>query len=167
MTIGLQVSTCYERWLSLNYLCEKSLHIVILCPWKFSEIHTWEEKKRTNIHLKSKNFPYWLALYALSKNAGPSYEWIGAGFTNVNISGLKNGAVDLSSNNWAYKVLLPIFFIFSGKFIFKNSIRNYMIIWYNLTIFIYKVWDFFSCWYVLKLRWKCMLLLYSCICRLD
>jgi hypothetical protein len=50
-------------------------------------------------------------MYTL-KNAGPSYEWIGAGFTNVNISGLKNGAVDLSSNNWAYKVLPPTFFIF-------------------------------------------------------
>ncbi|CAO1942471.1 unnamed protein product [Urochloa humidicola] len=48
-----------------------------------------------------------LALLSMTvglQNAGPSYEWIGAGFTNVNISGLKNGAVDLSSNIWAYKI---------------------------------------------------------------
>ncbi|PWZ32291.1 Beta-galactosidase 3 [Zea mays] len=42
--------------------------------------------------------------YALYKNAGFAYEWIGAGFTNVNISGVRTGIIDLSSNNWAYKI---------------------------------------------------------------
>lgn len=27
----------------------------------------------------------------------------------MNISGVRNGTVDLSSNNWAYKVLSPVF----------------------------------------------------------
>jgi hypothetical protein len=50
-------------------------------------------------------------LYALYKSAGPYYEWVGAGLTTVNVSGIKNGTIDLSSNNWAYKVLSSIFFI--------------------------------------------------------
>ncbi|KAG8044138.1 hypothetical protein GUJ93_ZPchr0044g38095 [Zizania palustris] len=38
------------------------------------------------------------------QTAGPFYEWVGAGLTSVKISGMENGTVDLSSNNWAYKV---------------------------------------------------------------
>ncbi|KAK6923727.1 D-galactoside/L-rhamnose binding SUEL lectin domain, partial [Dillenia turbinata] len=37
-------------------------------------------------------------------NAGPYYEWIGAGPTSVKINGLKNGTVDLSSHIWTYKI---------------------------------------------------------------
>lgn len=67
-----------------------------------------------------------LTLYTLYKNAGFSYEWIGAGFTNVNISGVRNGIIDLSSNNWAYKVLSPIFFKFFRQIFILEFIRNYM-----------------------------------------
>lgn len=48
-----------------------------------------------------------LALLSMTvglQNAGFAYEWIGAGFTNVNISGVRTGIIDLSSNNWAYKI---------------------------------------------------------------
>lgn len=38
------------------------------------------------------------------KNAGPFYEWVGAGLTSVKINGLKNGAMNLSSNKWICKV---------------------------------------------------------------
>ncbi|PKA64758.1 Beta-galactosidase 3 [Apostasia shenzhenica] len=38
------------------------------------------------------------------QNAGPFYEWVGAGLTSVKISGLKNGTIDLSSNKWEYKI---------------------------------------------------------------
>ncbi|KAL6616473.1 hypothetical protein ACP70R_038743 [Stipagrostis hirtigluma subsp. patula] len=48
-----------------------------------------------------------LALLSMTvglQNAGPFYEWVGAGLTSVNISGLKNGTTDLSSTNWVYKI---------------------------------------------------------------
>ncbi|KAF8716504.1 hypothetical protein HU200_026289 [Digitaria exilis] len=48
-----------------------------------------------------------LALLSMTvglQNAGFAYEWVGAGLTNVNISGLKNGAINLSSNSWVYKI---------------------------------------------------------------
>jgi hypothetical protein len=54
---------------------------------------------------------YLIKTSALSKNAGAHYEWVGAGLTSVNISGIKNGTIDLSSNDWAYKVLSSRFFI--------------------------------------------------------
>ncbi|KAJ8477033.1 hypothetical protein OPV22_020760 [Ensete ventricosum] len=38
------------------------------------------------------------------QNAGPFYEWVGAGITSVKISGLRNGSLDLSKASWAYKV---------------------------------------------------------------
>ncbi|PIA47491.1 hypothetical protein AQUCO_01400261v1 [Aquilegia coerulea] len=38
------------------------------------------------------------------QNAGPFYEWVGAGLTSVKVKGLKNGTVDLSSNAWTYKI---------------------------------------------------------------
>ncbi|KAH0470471.1 hypothetical protein IEQ34_000194 [Dendrobium chrysotoxum] len=37
-------------------------------------------------------------------NAGPFYEWVGAGLTSVKIAGLDNGTIDLSSNTWKYKI---------------------------------------------------------------
>ncbi|KAK3162620.1 hypothetical protein QOZ80_1BG0091660 [Eleusine coracana subsp. coracana] len=48
-----------------------------------------------------------LALLSMTvglQNAGPFYEWAGAGLTHVNISGLKNGTIDLSSSKWVYKI---------------------------------------------------------------
>ncbi|CAN1802615.1 Beta-galactosidase 10 [Linum perenne] len=36
--------------------------------------------------------------------AGPRYEWIPAGLTYVKIQGLNNGTVDLSKNQWTYKI---------------------------------------------------------------
>jgi len=64
-----------------------------------------------------------LALLSMTvglQNAGFSYEWIGAGFTNVNISGVRNGTINLSSNNWAYKIGLE------GEYysLFKPDQRN-------------------------------------------
>nr|DAD24674.1 TPA_asm: hypothetical protein HUJ06_026138 [Nelumbo nucifera] len=38
------------------------------------------------------------------QNAGPFYEWVGAGLTRVVIEGFNNGTVDLSSNSWTYKI---------------------------------------------------------------
>uniref|UniRef100_A0A1D1Y0M8 Beta-galactosidase n=3 Tax=Anthurium amnicola TaxID=1678845 RepID=A0A1D1Y0M8_9ARAE len=38
------------------------------------------------------------------QNAGPFYEWVGAGPTTVKIYGLRNGTMDLSSNTWIYKI---------------------------------------------------------------
>lgn len=38
------------------------------------------------------------------KNAGPLYEWEGAGLTSVNISGTGNGTLSLSAYSWEYKV---------------------------------------------------------------
>lgn len=96
-------------WKNFAYCCSLCM---LLSPIDYSERYSWEKKEKHTPYL-SKRLPYWLGLYALSKNAGPDYEWIGAGLTNVNISGLKNGAINLSSNNWAYKVLSSILFKFS------------------------------------------------------
>ncbi|XP_020572692.1 beta-galactosidase 3 isoform X2 [Phalaenopsis equestris] len=38
------------------------------------------------------------------QNAGPFYEWVGAGLTSVKIAGLDNGTIDLSSNTWKHKI---------------------------------------------------------------
>ncbi|XP_021900324.1 beta-galactosidase 10 [Carica papaya] len=38
------------------------------------------------------------------QNAGPFYEWWGAGLTNVKIMGFNNGTLDLSSSSWSYKI---------------------------------------------------------------
>ncbi|KAM3352988.1 hypothetical protein ACQJBY_024266 [Aegilops geniculata] len=57
------------------------------------------------INLKAgKNEIALLSMTVGLKSAGPYYEWVGAGLTSVNISGIKNGTMDLSSNNWAYKI---------------------------------------------------------------
>ncbi|KAJ9671017.1 hypothetical protein PVL29_027139 [Vitis rotundifolia] len=37
-------------------------------------------------------------------NAGPFYEWVGAGLTSVKIKGLNNGIMDLSTYTWTYKI---------------------------------------------------------------
>lgn len=57
------------------------------------------------ISLKAgKNEIAFLSMTVGLSNAGPFYEWVGAGLTSVKISGLKNGTIDLSSNSWAYKI---------------------------------------------------------------
>lgn len=38
------------------------------------------------------------------QNAGPFYEWVGAGLTSVRIEGFNNGTVDLSTHTWTYKI---------------------------------------------------------------
>ncbi|XP_058097474.1 beta-galactosidase 10 isoform X1 [Magnolia sinica] len=38
------------------------------------------------------------------QNAGPFYEWVGAGLTSVKIAGFNNGTLDLSSSRWIYKI---------------------------------------------------------------
>ncbi|XP_057969924.1 beta-galactosidase 10 [Malania oleifera] len=38
------------------------------------------------------------------QNAGPFYEWVGAGLTSVKISGFNNGTKDLSTQTWTYKI---------------------------------------------------------------
>ncbi|KAJ8765328.1 hypothetical protein K2173_012025 [Erythroxylum novogranatense] len=38
------------------------------------------------------------------QNGGLRYEWWGAGLTSVKINGFNNGTVDLSSNDWYYKI---------------------------------------------------------------
>ncbi|XP_024019187.1 beta-galactosidase 10 isoform X2 [Morus notabilis] len=38
------------------------------------------------------------------QNAGSFYEWVGAGLTNVEISGFNNGTVNLSNSTWTYKI---------------------------------------------------------------
>lgn len=38
------------------------------------------------------------------QNAGPFYEWVGAGLTSVKIKGLNKGTLDLSTSTWTYKV---------------------------------------------------------------
>ncbi|XP_072964754.1 beta-galactosidase 3 [Typha angustifolia] len=51
-----------------------------------------------------KNELAFLSMTVGLQNAGPFYEWVGAGLTSVKISGLKNGTMDLSSNKWVYKI---------------------------------------------------------------
>ncbi|ERN18154.1 hypothetical protein AMTR_s00054p00133410 [Amborella trichopoda] len=38
------------------------------------------------------------------QNAGPFYEWVGAGVTSVKLEGFNKGVVDLSTNAWIYKI---------------------------------------------------------------
>ncbi|KAG9445334.1 hypothetical protein H6P81_016674 [Aristolochia fimbriata] len=38
------------------------------------------------------------------QNAGPFYEWVGAGIVSVKISGFNSGILDLTSNTWVYKI---------------------------------------------------------------
>lgn len=50
-------------------------------------------------------FFWWMCVCCL-QNAGPLYEWVGAGLTSVKIEGLNNGTLDLSGHPWTYKVFL-------------------------------------------------------------
>ncbi|XP_043804666.1 beta-galactosidase 3 isoform X3 [Manihot esculenta] len=43
-------------------------------------------------------------VFNTAKNAGPYYEWVGAGLTSVKIDGFNNGTLDLSTFNWTYKI---------------------------------------------------------------
>ncbi|KAG0495396.1 hypothetical protein HPP92_000087 [Vanilla planifolia] len=62
-------------------------------------------KLETHIPLKAgKNVIALLSMTVGLQNAGPFYEWVGAGLTNVKISGLNNGTIDLSSYAWKYKI---------------------------------------------------------------
>ncbi|KAF8027468.1 hypothetical protein BT93_E0389 [Corymbia citriodora subsp. variegata] len=45
-----------------------------------------------------------LSLTVGIQNAGPYYEWVPAGLTNVKIKGLKEGILDISGYNWTYKI---------------------------------------------------------------
>eukprot|EP01018_Ginkgo_biloba_P019618 Gb_41532 [translate_table: standard] len=38
------------------------------------------------------------------QNAGPFYEWVGAGISKVKLEGFQNGTIDLSSNAWTYQI---------------------------------------------------------------
>jgi hypothetical protein len=70
----------------------------------YAVLHTFSEETLICLVIWSK-IAYWLELCAFYKSAGPYYEWVGAGLTSVKISGMKNETIDLSSNNWVYKVL--------------------------------------------------------------
>ncbi|XP_020089136.1 beta-galactosidase 3 isoform X3 [Ananas comosus] len=62
-------------------------------------------KLETPISLRAgKNELAFLSMTVGLQNAGPFYEWVGAGLTSVKINGLKNGTMDLSSNKWIYKI---------------------------------------------------------------
>lgn len=58
--------------------------------------------------LEAWQFHYVAELFTLlscsCQNAGPFFEWVGAGLTSVKISGFRNGTVDLTSAVWSYKV---------------------------------------------------------------
>ncbi|KAH7685340.1 Beta-galactosidase protein [Dioscorea alata] len=62
-------------------------------------------KLETPITLKEgKNEIALLSMTVGLQNAGPFFEWVGAGLTSVKISGFRNGTVDLTSAAWSYKV---------------------------------------------------------------
>ncbi|KAI5003503.1 hypothetical protein ZWY2020_030663 [Hordeum vulgare] len=66
-------------------------------------------KSSFNLHIPitlkmGKNEIALLSMTVGLQNAGARYEWVGAGLTSVNISGMENGTIDLSSNKWSYKI---------------------------------------------------------------
>ncbi|XP_065874195.1 beta-galactosidase 10 [Euphorbia lathyris] len=62
-------------------------------------------KFKKSIRLKAgKNEIALLSMTVGLQNAGPHYEWIGAGLTSVKVDGFNNGIVDLSKSNWTYKI---------------------------------------------------------------
>lgn len=62
-------------------------------------------KIRGPITLKAgKNEIALLSMTVGLQNAGPFYEWVGAGPTSVKIVGIKNGTIDLSTSKWTYKI---------------------------------------------------------------
>ncbi|XP_059656325.1 beta-galactosidase 10 [Cornus florida] len=61
-------------------------------------------KFRSPISLKAgKNEIALLSMTVGLQNAGPYYEWVGAGLTSVKIEGFSNGIKDLSTYTWTYK----------------------------------------------------------------
>ncbi|CAA6663846.1 unnamed protein product [Spirodela intermedia] len=72
------------------------------CIWKRGKFIFQIE---TPIHLKPGNNEIaFLSMTVGLQNAGPLFEWTGAGLTSVKINGLRNGTVDLSSKSWVYKI---------------------------------------------------------------
>ncbi|KAG6539272.1 hypothetical protein ZIOFF_004434 [Zingiber officinale] len=76
-------------------------------------------------------------------NAGPLYEWEGAGLTSVNISGTGNGSLNLSPYSWEYKIGLEgeHYSIFNTnnntdiKWIPKSEPpKNQSLIWYKVAV---------------------------------
>uniref|UniRef100_A0A5B7AW96 Beta-galactosidase n=1 Tax=Davidia involucrata TaxID=16924 RepID=A0A5B7AW96_DAVIN len=62
-------------------------------------------KFRSPISLKAgKNEIALLSMTVGLQNAGPFYEWVGAGLTSVMIEGFSNGTKDLSTYTWTYKI---------------------------------------------------------------
>ncbi|GLU12850.1 hypothetical protein SLE2022_295080 [Rubroshorea leprosula] len=62
-------------------------------------------KFKNPITLKAgKNEIALLSLTVGLQNAGPFYEWVGAGLTSVKIKGFNNGTIDLSTYSWTYKI---------------------------------------------------------------
>ncbi|KAK8928290.1 Beta-galactosidase 3 [Platanthera zijinensis] len=62
-------------------------------------------KLETHLPLKAgKNDISFLSMTVGLQNAGPFYEWVGAGLTSVKIAGFDNGTIDLSSSMWKYKI---------------------------------------------------------------
>lgn len=62
-------------------------------------------KLETPITLRAgKNEIAFLSMTVGLQNAGPFYEWVGAGLSSVRINGFRNQTMDLSSNVWSYKI---------------------------------------------------------------
>ncbi|OVA19360.1 D-galactoside/L-rhamnose binding SUEL lectin domain [Macleaya cordata] len=62
-------------------------------------------KFESRINLKAgKNEIALLSMTVGLQNAGPFYEWVGAGLTSIRLEGFNNGTIDLSSNAWIYKI---------------------------------------------------------------
>ncbi|KAL9268149.1 Beta-galactosidase 3-like protein [Drosera capensis] len=77
------------------------------------------------------------------QNAGPHYEWVGAGITSVKIRGLISGTVDLSGSTWEHKIGLQgeHFQLFKGDDL--NSVnwasvegppKNQPLTWYKIVL---------------------------------
>lgn len=62
-------------------------------------------KYKNPISLKvGKNEIALLSMTVGLQNAGPFYEWVGAGLTSVKIMGFNSGTLDLSTYSWTYKI---------------------------------------------------------------
>ncbi|KAH9668628.1 Beta-galactosidase 10 [Citrus sinensis] len=64
-------------------------------------------KYKNPISLKAGNNE--IALLSMTvglQNAGPFYEWVGAGITSVKITGFNSGTLDLSTYSWTYKAVV-------------------------------------------------------------
>ncbi|KAH9717178.1 Beta-galactosidase 10 [Citrus sinensis] len=64
-------------------------------------------KYKNPISLKAgKNEIALLSMTVGLQNAGPFYEWVGAGITSVKITGFNSGTLDLSTYSWTYKAVV-------------------------------------------------------------